>query len=148
LRPDGWFNIQLQVVPPPGRTISRVRYVFHPAFSLNKLEVTHPPFDLVMKLVSNAVDLVVEVACTDGSVFTFVHSLVKELCNRVYFEGIFNGSADGEKVIDASHYFDSILETYHRPKNYYGVEMEPPPRFRERRAGNAFTRFFNNLFNG
>lgn len=34
-------------------------YVFHPAFSLNKLITNKPPFDLVMKLVSNSVQVVI-----------------------------------------------------------------------------------------
>ncbi|TNJ30642.1 Ribonuclease [Giardia muris] len=147
LRPDGWFNVQLQVEPPPHKQIRRVRYIFHPAFSLNKLDIDTPPFDLVMKLVSNSVDLLIEVTCTDGSVFTMVHMLLKEMCTRVYFEGIFNG-------VDSSHikgltYFNSLLETYHRDKDYYGAEMDPPPRFAERnqQKGNPITRFFHNMFN-
>ncbi|ESU36209.1 Putative RING-finger domain protein [Giardia duodenalis] len=147
LRPDGWFNIQLQIEPPPHKTIRHVRYIFHPAFSLNKLDIDTPPFDLVMKLVSNSVDLLIEVSCTDNTIFTMVHSLVKELCCRVYFDGIFNGVDSSS--INGLEYFESLLENYHRDKDYYGAAMDPPPRFtkRTRESGNAISRFFHNIFN-
>lgn len=150
LKPEGWYNIQLQIEPPAGRKIHRVRYVFHPAFSLNKLDIERSPFDLVMKLVSNSVEVVIDITCEDGTRFTIVHNLVKELCTRVFLEGLYNGVNDGP--INSLVYFGELIDMYHRAKDYYGTEMEPPPRFSERRTEgpkkSAVSRFFSSLFQG
>lgn len=132
LRPDGWYNVQLQIVPPLGKKVVRVRYVFHPAFSLNKLDIDEPPFDLVMKLVSNSVDVIIEAQLEDGKTFTFAHSLTKELCTRTYYEDMYNG-LDESKQIVASEFFRDMLANYKRDPDYYEKDMPPPPRFQNRK---------------
>eukprot|EP00703_Trepomonas_sp_PC1_P005197 JAP91409.1 Ring finger domain-containing protein [Trepomonas sp. PC1] len=149
LKADGWFNVQIQIIPPAGKNIKRVRYVFHPAFSLNKLDIKQPPYDLVMKLVSNAVDVIIEVTLESGKVFTFIHQLTKELCTRVYYEDMYNGS-DFSEEISATKYFEGILDNYKREADYYDKEMPPPPRFqnRDNDQKGIFQRLFGGLFQG
>ncbi|CAL6077656.1 Ribonuclease [Hexamita inflata] len=149
LKAEGWFNVQLQIVPPNGRVINRVRYVFHPAFSLNKLDILAAPYDLVMKLVSNSVEVVIEVLLEDGKHFTFTHQLSKDMCSRTYYEDMYNG-LDESREINALEHFSTILTNYKRDEDYYVKEMPPPPRFqqREREQRGFFGKLFGGLFQG
>ena len=149
MRPDGWFNIQLQIVPPNGKIVRKIRYVFHPAFSLNKLDIVQPPYDLVMKLVSNSVEVIIEVTLEGGKTFTFSHQLSKEMCTRTYYEDMYNGTDESEQL-NALTYFDKILDNYKRDKDYYVKEMPPPPRFQQqnREQKGFFGRLFDGLFQG
>lgn len=73
-----------------------------------------------MKLVSNSVEVIVEVTLDDGKTFTFLHQLVKEMCTRIYYEDMYNGS-DRHEEIKALEYFSKDLDTYRRDLNYYAV---------------------------
>eukprot|EP00768_Dysnectes_brevis_P007241 gnl/Dysnectes_brevis/6047_a9091_431.p1 GENE.gnl/Dysnectes_brevis/6047_a9091_431~~gnl/Dysnectes_brevis/6047_a9091_431.p1 ORF type:complete len:269 (-),score=74.27 gnl/Dysnectes_brevis/6047_a9091_431:53-784(-) len=145
LRADGWYNIQLQIVPPSGTRLERVRFFFHPAFSLNKLQIDSAPFDLVMKLCSNNVDVLVVCNYNGGQEFTMVHTLVKEVCTRLFFNPSFNGAKDPSKPIRPAKYFEELLPAYRRGQDYYVQEQPAPPRFTARRRqerGSAIQRFF------
>ncbi|GKT33045.1 hypothetical protein ADUPG1_007068 [Aduncisulcus paluster] len=176
LRATGWFNIQLQVVPPPVSSvlgapvpsIKKIQWVFHPAFNKSRFSLTHPPFNLVLKLCSNHVRVVAAVELTNGEHMTFVHVLEKETCERVYIKGLFNGTQHPDATFEPVEYFKHLLPTYRRPTDYYAVSDEPPPRHRGRgprdsgsgrsshddgrssggEGGNAVSRFFRRLWGG
>ncbi|GIQ86565.1 hypothetical protein KIPB_008442 [Kipferlia bialata] len=152
LRPTGWVNVQLQVLPPPGITIRAIRYVFHPAFSLNTLSIDTAPFDLVVKLCSSSVTVVIDITCDNDEKFALVHTLEKEMCTRNFFEPLYNGAPDPSKPIDPLTYFSQLLSVYRRAPDYYSKEMQPPARFQRRRqprggrSGSGLMRFLGGLF--
>ncbi len=82
MRAHGWYNVQLQIVPPKRVHIDQVKYVFHPAFNVSKMVMRSSPFDLVVKLCSNNVVVLicVEYHVNRGptSRFTISHTLEKE----------------------------------------------------------------------
>ncbi|KAK2952479.1 hypothetical protein BLNAU_12585 [Blattamonas nauphoetae] len=145
IRQNGWYNIQLAVNTPPNVEIQRVKYVFHPAFNIPRLVMDKPPFDLLVKLCSSNVLVLVEIRFKwrDSSdvrknldyshhneeinIFTIAHKLEKEVCTRHYFAGEYNGlgnvAAENDPVvrsnIDVTRYFSDLLSLYRRPGNYY-----------------------------
>ncbi|KAH0573331.1 Ribonuclease [Spironucleus salmonicida] len=141
MKPEGWFNVQIQVNPPNNEKLKNIRYYFHPAFSLNKLELRKQPFDLVMKLVSNSVEIVIEAETISGEKFTFLHQICKEMCVRAYYQDIYNGTDEGCQL-EPIQYFKNQLETYNRESDYYEVEMPVPVRFQgaQDRERTIFTR--------
>lgn len=146
LRQTGWINCQLSIIPPAGKQLESVRYVFHPAFSLNCMFINGDNVnkDLVVKLVSNSVEVVIDAKTTDGTLFTMIHTLSKEICNRIFIENEFTGisvsSTLGNRTdrdikktpdgrIDSLKYFEDLLPSYRRDPDYYYKQMPPPPRF-------------------
>lgn len=77
IRATGWYNIQLQVIPPPGVRVDRVKYVFHPAFNVASLTMNREPFDLLVKLCSTNVFVLIEITFDGGKIFTIAHRLEK-----------------------------------------------------------------------
>ena len=88
LSQTGWYNVRLTVVPPKLRKIESIKYVFHPAFSLNTLEIVSEPFDLVVKLCTKEVKVVVNYQFINMLELTkkanrLVNRLVNRLANRL-----------------------------------------------------------------
>ncbi|KAG9397143.1 Ring finger domain [Carpediemonas membranifera] len=146
MRAHGWYNVQIQIIPPKRCRIDQVKYIFHPAFNVSKMVMKNAPFDLVVKLCSNNVLVLI---CIDyhnraSSMQTFVisHVLEKEMCTRLYFDPHFSGSDD--TIANPEAYFERLLSQYHRPSSYY---LEPPlePSHRSRRRGFA-NRLIRKLF--
>ncbi|KAJ4460765.1 hypothetical protein PAPYR_3005 [Paratrimastix pyriformis] len=137
IRATGWYNIQLQVIPPPGLRITRVKYVFHPAFNVASLTMNREPYDLLVKLCSTNVFVLIEIHFGEGQTFTIAHRLEKEPCTRNYFYGDYNGLMMGEdeelpnpeilaQNIDVKDYFKQLLALYRRPDNYYSSPIMGP----------------------
>ncbi|KAA6379069.1 MAG: hypothetical protein EZS28_025404 [Streblomastix strix] len=61
IKATGWYNIQLQIIPPPRVVVEKVKYVFHPAFNISKLTLIQEPFDLLVKLCSSNVHVLIEI---------------------------------------------------------------------------------------
>ena len=147
LSQTGWYNVRLTIVPPKLRKIESIKYVFHPAFSLNTLEIVSEPFDLVVKLCTKEVKVVVIVTSiplkqkkrrapsggkqeTGRKCFCFVHTVRKETSTRSYIDPFLN-SLDTPTLystINPTTYFQSCLATYNRSPEYYKKTIIPPLR--------------------
>jgi hypothetical protein len=140
LRPTGWANVQLRVFAPPDVSVKHVRYIFHPAFNVSRLTVTLPPFDLVIKLCSANVEVVVEACYTSKEApdaeprfFRMCHTLEKDgFCSRLFFQGPrgqeFNGSEKPSDEVVSEEYFHELLRAYRRPSDYYLRSPDEPRR--------------------
>ncbi|KAL0234526.1 hypothetical protein PCE1_001562 [Barthelona sp. PCE] len=132
----GWHTVRLKITPPPYVDhITRIKYVLHPAFSLSKVDLHEPPHELVIKLCSNNVPVVVQVYFVHkvtGKVdtFTMQHCIVKETSNWNYFCGngdvslIYNGlQSEENQVLSPNSHFKDLLTLYKRPDDYYASPL-------------------------
>ncbi|KAL0227479.1 hypothetical protein RCL1_003623 [Eukaryota sp. TZLM3-RCL] len=131
LKPFGWCNVQLKVASAlRGVKIKKVVYYFHPAFSQPYVKTGREYYDLVIKLCSTDVEILVNVhyrwmGCDHQ--FTFVHKVVKEPIVKTYIVDFANGTSDQTPIIPQT-YWSEILDLYDKPSNYYEEPMQAPRR--------------------
>lgn len=152
LRSSGWFNVIIAVIAPPGITVDNVVFTFHPAFSLANVRLHKEPYELIVKLCTNRVAVVIDVEYhrenSKKENFKFCHFLEKRSIVRSYFKGSFTGfGEDGCDVIDSpENYFSNLLSTYNRDSAYYEKSPITPSRLaRNRKQG--FWGYIKSIFN-
>ncbi|KAA6401778.1 MAG: hypothetical protein EZS28_002700 [Streblomastix strix] len=100
-----WSIIKLRVFPPPNIYINKIRFFLHPAFSKSCVELTEHPFEIHVQLFNNDVFVVLEITFNGNNVFILAHRLMKEIQQRNYFFGQFNGvqiDSDDERMTNIS----------------------------------------------
>ncbi|KAL0223910.1 hypothetical protein P9112_003300 [Eukaryota sp. TZLM1-RC] len=142
LRPYGWFNVQLRVVPlTKGIKIRKISYYFHPAFSIPMVTMKRDPYDLLVKLCSSDVVVVISIVYKYKGVIqelNILHRLLKEPAMRVYIGDYFNGDEQSSEITSPETYFEPLLSLYQRPNDYY---QQNNKQRQERRGWGLFKLF-------